>query len=736
MKFFSSDSPCLFHIVFLPLAVCLLYLNTLHSPFVLDDSQIFENNTAPISELSFESLKKIGSSNFHSRRFFPNLSLAVNFSLNGVEPAGYHWVNIGIHAAAALAVYFLLNLVLSLCFQSNDLRLSSEVAFLSALLWAVHPLQTNATTYIIQRMTSMAALFYLLSVLFYLKARLQEGFAKGWYFYLLTGIFGAMALFSKENTAILPVTIAGCELFFIQGFRCDKMFVKKNLLAFSFLLCGFFLISLALLGTDPLAWILEGYKSRDFTLTQRLLTEPRVIFTYLGLLVLPLPSMLNIAYDYPLSSGLLSPPQTLFAIVGLLGLAVAVIVLYKRHRLTSFAVFWFLVNLCIESSFIPLMIIFEHRMYLPSVFLICAGVAWCYRIAGEKLQLARWGVVGLIVLFAFFTWQRNTVWNSEISLWSDVVAKSPGLAWGQVNLGKAYAENGEYTLAEQYLRNGLELDPENGLAYLNLGVMYEHQNRLYEANMVLNKALNAKLGDHAQLFSNLAVVNLKLGNFSEAIQNANQAIELRPYRYKPYDILGATYLKTGNYPQAEKTFLRALEIFPKNGNVYIRLASVYEKQNQLAKAVEILNRAFILQDVNHAKVYNQLSIVFWRMNNLPESIRAGHKALELDPGFLDAYLTLGISYEDSGQLDMAFSQFNSGWQKGLDMVTIYNNWSDHHIKNNNPDRAILYLKQAVSLEPGWVESHRNLARAYGMKGMTAEAEFENKMSRQLSSGQQ
>lgn len=736
MKFISSDSTCLFHIVFLPLAVCLLYLNTLQFPFVLDDSQIFENNTAPISKLSFENLKKIASSHIHSRRFFPNLSLAINFSVNGEEPAGYHWVNIVVHAAAALAVYFLLNVVLALCLPRSDLRLTSELAFLSALLWAVHPLQTNAATYIIQRMTSMAALFYLLSVLFYLKARLAGSFARGWYFYLLTGIFGVMALFSKENAAILPVIIAGCEVFFIQGFRREKLLTKKNLLVFILLLSGFLFISFALLGTDPSAPILEGYKSRDFTLIQRLLTEPRVLFTYLGLLLLPLPSMLNIAYDYSLSTGLLSPPQTLFAIIGLFGLAAAVGFLYRHHRLTAFAVFWFLVNLSIESSFLPLMIIFEHRMYLPSVFLICAGVAWCYRIAGEKLQLARWSVICLIVLFALFTWQRNTVWKSEISLWSDVVAKSPGLAWGQVNLGKAYAENGEYALAEQYLRNGLELDPENGLAYLNLGVMYEQQNRLREANMVLNNGLGAKLGDHAQLFSNLAVVNFKLGNFNEAIHYANRAIELRPYRYKPYDIIGMIYLKKGDFPQAEKAFLRALEMFPMNGDVYIRLASVYEKQSQWTKAIEILNRSLTLQGVNHAKIYNQLSIVYWRMNNLPESIRAGHKAIELDPDFLDAFLTLGISYEDSGALEMAFSQFNRGWQRGLDMVSIYNNWSDHHMKNNNPDRAILYLQQAVRLEPGRADSHRNLARAYAMKGMTAEAESERKIFRQLSSGQQ
>lgn len=736
MKFISSDSISLFHLLCLPLVVCLLYLNTLHSPFVLDDSQIVENNTRVISEVSWESFKRNALEGINKNRVFPNLSFAINYAINGEDVTGYHLVNIAVHSAAALTLYFLLLTIFSLCLHGDAHRLKSELAFLSALLWAVHPLQTNAVTYIIQRMTSMAALFYLLSVLCYLKARMQERFAGALSLYVLTFVFGIMALFSKENAAVLPLAILGCEFFFIQPLRPDQWFTKKKLLFGGLFLSGFLLISLLLLGSDPLVHILEGYKYRDFTLGQRLLTEPRVIFYYLSLLVLPLPSRLNIAYDYSLSSGVLTPPQTLLAILGLIGLTVAVVFLFRRHRLASFAIFWFLLNLCIESSFIPLMIIFEHRMYLPSVFLISAGIALCYQLAGGRIQPVRWGVVGVIVLCAFFSWQRNMVWQSELSLWSDVVAKSPGLSWGHSNLGKEYAAKGEYELAEQQLRRAIALDSENGLAYLNLGVMYDQQNLLYEANLMFNKAREANIGDHARLYSNLAIVNGKLGDFDNAIHYANKAIELKPYRYQPYDILGTTYLKMGNYPQAEKTFLRVLEIFPQKGEGYIRLASVYEKQNRLAEAVKILNRALVLRDIKLASVYNQLSIVLWRMRNLPESIQAAQKALELDPDFLDAYLTLGISYEDSGQLDRAFALFNRGWQRGLDMVTLYNDWADHQLKNNNPDRAILYLKEAVSLDPDRAESHRNLSRAYAVKKMTAEAEFEQKMARRLSSGQQ
>lgn len=733
MKPTSPDSTRILHVLFLLLAVGLLYFNTVDSPFVFDDSQIFEINSRPLSGLSLEGLRQVVAASPNKNRIVPNISFALNYLYNGDDPAGYHWVNIAVHAASAVAVYFLLSLVISICFPGNEKGLNRETALLAALLWAVHPLQTNGVTYIVQRMTSMAALFYLLSVLFYLKARLHRQGAQGPPLFL-AAVFGVMALFSKENTAVLPITIAACEVFFIRADRIDTVLTRRNLLLCAILLGGFLLLCLALLGTDPLAKIMKGYEQRDFTLAQRLLTEPRVIFHYLTLLVLPLPSRLNLAYDYPLSTGLLAPPWTLAALIGLIGLAAGIVLLFKHHRLTAFALFWLLINLCVESSFIPLMIAFEHRMYLPSVFLIGAGAAWCYRLAGGNRLLARSGLAVLAILFAFFSWQRNGVWQTELGLWSDVASKSPGLAWVHSNLGKVYAREGQYQLAEQSLNRALALDPYSGLAYLNLGVMYDKLNRLSEARIMYEKAENAKLGDRSVLYGNMAILAGKLGDYDSAIRNANKAMELKPYKYKSYDILSTTYLRMGNYAQAEKVLLAALDIFPEMGDAYIRLSAVYEKQNRLPLAKETLDRAFAARDVNLAKAYNQSGILLWRMNRLQESIEAAQKAIEADPDYLDAYLTLGISYEDAGQLQMAFNQFNLGWQRGLDMIRMYNSWADQQLKSNNPGRAILYLRQAVGLDAQSAVSHMNLARAYEMKGMAAEAAYERKLAGQLAPG--
>lgn len=726
------------HLAILAAAVTVLYLNTLQVPFVFDDSQIFTNQTGDFCSLSREGLLRAARSTAQPNRVLANLTFAFNTCLHGSALAGYHWLNILVHLAAALSFYFLARLILSILFQREKSVLigrEAEIAFAAALLWAVHPLQTNAVTYIIQRMTSMAALFSLLAVFCYLKARLREGTRSRVGFGLLTLLFSGMALASKEIGGILPLTLLGCEVFIVQRDLSVRQRNRQKIIG-PLVLAGavFLLIALALLGASPWENILAGYQTRDFTPGQRLLTEARIIWHYLSLIVLPLPARLNIAYDYPLSHGLLAPPQTLFALLGLAVLLWSMVFLYSRQRLTAFAIFWFLLNLLIESSIIPLMLIFEHRLYLPSTMVLLAAVVCCYRFGRANLALVRGCGIAVLVLFSFFTWQRNTVWQSELTLWTDVISKSPRLSWAYVNLGKVYAQQRQYGAAEENFRQALALEPESGLALLNLGVLYEQQNRLAEAREMLSQTLTKKVANHGLLLSNLALVELKLGKFAAATAYAEQAISTDPGLYKPYDILAVAALKGGDTQQAQEVLAKALALFPGRGEAYARLASVYEKQDRLAEAQALLEGALHQRVTNQAQVYNQLAIIHWRRKRYPESIRAAQQAINLDPNLLDAYLTLGITYEDSGQQGLAFTQFTAAWQRGLDMAGIYGNWAAGHLQSGNPDRAILYLREAARLEPARAKTHQLLAEAYGRKGMIAEAEQEKELARRLLQG--
>jgi len=477
----------------------------------------------------------------------------------------------------------------------------------------------------------------------------------------------------------------------------------------------FLLICWLFLGNDPLSGVLGGYGAREFTLGQRLLSETRIVIHYLSLLVLPLPGRLNLAYDYQLSTGLFTPPETLLAIIGLVGLTSLIFSLYKKDRLAAFAIFWLLGNLAVESTFMPLELIFEHRMYLPSMFLILAGVAWLYRLTTSREKTARLIIIGALLLLSLFTWQRNGVWKDTVTLWTDVIQKSPGSVRAHVNLGIAYSEAGQFDKAESFLIKAMELDPDSGFTYLNLGANLEKQERYAEAISIYKKAIGLRKSNPPKLYFNLSLAYQKINDYNNSIKYAELAISKNPYHYGSHMLLGRAYFKTGNYREAENIYQKTLKLFPEKGDAYISLGAVYERQNRLEEALSILNIALTRKDTDAAKAYNTLGIIYWRLKKYQDSVNAAQQAIAINPGLLDAYLTLGLTYEDMGMQDLALAQFRKAWQQGYDMVATYNYWAINFMRQNDTGRAILYLQEALKLQPDHPESLKNLAEAYLLK---------------------
>jgi len=577
--------------------ILLLYSNTFHSPFTFDDSQILTNYFITKSDITWENLKLVPAMSPTKQRMLPNLSFAINYSLGGSNVWGYHLVNIIIHIAVTFVFYLLAKTTLNLPGLANRFQRSAEIAFAAALLWAVHPLQTNAVTYIVQRMTSMATLFFLLSLLCYVKARITKNGSRKIILFAAATLLGAMALFSKENSGMLPVMILGYELFFLPRPGQEKKNRKTLLILTGGALVAFFLICWLFLGNDPLARVLHGYEGRGFTLGQRLLTETRIVLHYLSLLVLPLSGRLNLAYDYQISTGLFAPPATMLAIISLSSLTGFIFYLYKKDRLTAFAIFWLLGNLAVESTFIPLELIFEHRMYMPSMFIVLAGVAWIYRLQANREKTARILVIGSLVLLSIFTWQRNTVWKNGVTLWSDVVKKSPGSIRGQGNLGIAYIEANEFTAAKDHLLKAITIGYDD-----------------------------------------------KSGNFSTSISAKYLAIA--------HDNLGLAYRKSGNYTAAIHHAKQALELDPNKTDAFVTLGITYSKLGQDRKAYEYFSKAS-KEGVISVDLYNNWAVSCFKLGMTDKSIRLLKHAIELKPDHAESHYNLGIAYSSKGMLKEA-----------------------------------------------------------------------------------
>ncbi|RLA88968.1 MAG: hypothetical protein DRG20_05375 [Deltaproteobacteria bacterium] len=353
----------------------IIYSNTFHVPFYFDDeTNIVRNPYIHMRELSIDSIKKALTMGYAKNRPFANLSFAINYYFGKLNVFGYHLVNIIIHALAGIGVYLLIFTTLGLT-KYREKRF--EIALFTGLLWLAHPIQTQAVTYIVQRMTSMCSMFYIFSLLFYSLGRQRKGKA-AWLYFSFSAITGILAFGTKEIAATLPFFIFLYEIAFFPGS------LKKKSLLFFAMLVPMIIVGILYMGglhnlLGQLKRILSNeYGNRPFTVSERLMTEARVVLYYLSLIVYPRPSRLNLDYDFPLSKGLFAPPTTFFSIIIIFIFVALGLFLLRKKPLIGFFILWYFGNLVIESSVFGFELVYEHRLYLPSIAPILLFTLLCF----------------------------------------------------------------------------------------------------------------------------------------------------------------------------------------------------------------------------------------------------------------------------------------------------------------------------------------------------------------------
>ena len=349
------------------------YSNTFHVPFHFDDRpNITENPNIQIKVFSWEHIERLIKNTYkESIRVFSYFTLALNYYFGGFNVFGYHLVNFFVHIASGIFLYWFLLLTFNLpSLKEKYGPISYKVALFSSLIFISHPIQTQSVTYIVQRMASMAGMFYLLALVLYIKGRISTGRPR--VFYFAGTVFSyLLGVFSKENVAILPLFIALYEFYFFQKLDLSPR-GKKILIG---LVAGIFLLGafgFIIWGGRYMQAIKEGYEYRaslyiPFTMVERVLTQSRVVLYYLTLLAFPHPSRLNLDYDFPISKTILDPSTTLISILIIAGLIGYSIWTAKKRPVLSFCILWYFGNLVIESSIFPLEMVYEHRLYLPAV---------------------------------------------------------------------------------------------------------------------------------------------------------------------------------------------------------------------------------------------------------------------------------------------------------------------------------------------------------------------------------
>jgi hypothetical protein len=558
------------HVFLIALVGLLAYSNTFNSPFMWDEKDFIVNNPI-VKDLDFfvHPSKAEGLELYDAlkRRYVGFFTFALNYRLHGFDVRGYHAFNLAVHISNALLVYLLLVLTFRTPFMKESAlkEHSKYIALFSALLFVAHPVQTEAVTYVFQRLASLVAFFYLLSLVLYIKWRLrkdagQAGMTKcetpsgekylsfplvgNLSLYLVSLLSAVLAMKTKENAFTLPVMISLYEFFFFEGP------FKRRMFRLSPLLLTMAIIPLTLADFDPgaIGPAMSGYT--DISRQDYLFTQFRVIVTYIRLLFVPVNQ--NIGYDYPLFHSLFTP-EVLASAVFLSAIFISAI--YAAHRakrgraevrLIGFGVLWFFLTLSVESSIIPIpMVINEYRLYLPSIGISGALTTGLFMLAGKRESTTFRRLVFpvmcvTVIVLSVTAYSRNNVWRSKISLWEDTVKKSPMNASGHINLGNAYKKQELFYKAINEYFTAIKLKPNDAEPYFNLG------------NLYFNK-----------------------GFFDKAINNYLTAVELKPDYVQAYNNLGLAYYNKGFTELAIKNYQKALELNPDDEVARSNLKKIY-----------------------------------------------------------------------------------------------------------------------------------------------------------------
>lgn len=391
-------------------------------------------------------------------------TFVANASFGGLNPFVYKVTNLGIHLACGWVIYVLLSQLLL-----RDRYLggrSRAIACAITVLWLLHPMQVSTVLYVVQRMAQLSAFFVLLSLLAYTTGRiyLERGRIKlGWLylFILLPGLVTFAAL-SKENGLLAPLFCAVIELGYFAPVPGQKRPRASKLFLALFLVCPA-AFAVVLYGIQPQR-ITAGYDNRLFTLSERLLSEPRALLDYMGALLHPRGPALGVyTDDFPVSHGLFDPPSTLFAICALIALITAAWILRRRSPAFFVGVGMYLAGHAMESTVFPLELYFEHRNYLPSVgfFLALAGLAaWGYHALATRTRdmtrparLLGAGFGALILLLGAATWARASVWSSWYLIAQEGVRTHPQSMRAKLDLANLLQVQGQYSKAEQVFKD-------------------------------------------------------------------------------------------------------------------------------------------------------------------------------------------------------------------------------------------------------------------------------------------
>lgn len=535
--------------IILPVSILLLllasYSNSFNCEFQFDDEGSILFN--PLIK-SFDLFRNPSSWINQNLRTFSLFTFAINYNINELDVFGYHLVNLFIHIINTVLVFLLTHKIIRL--TDKDSTDSFYFSIIIAAFFALHPIQTQAVTYIVQRMTTLSALFYLLATYAYIEFRIQwikTKRIKSILWFILIGISLFLGFSSKQTAVSIPLMLFAIEFIVIKTAFPDKD------RPYRLILISFFTLVILSLFFIPLPQETGLISRSDYIFTQI-----GHISRYLQLVLFPFNQTID--HYFPLD-------RAIFDFNFFLGVVIVIacsyIVFKNTNKLITLGICWYFISMSIESTLIPIRDTFvEHRLYHPiiGIFFIIFGLFRSF-IKKEQLAFYSKSLALLLIFLASLTFVRNIKWESKISLWSDAVDEYPTNARALNNLGFAYLENNEYNKALAQLKQAVKYSKSKDTPLNNIGKTYLKLGHRDKAIQYYNMALRNN-PSNVYVLNNIAEYYIITKDFEKALIYAKKALNTHKRDDLSYFSLAMIFESKGNPTKAKTMYFNSLNINP------------------------------------------------------------------------------------------------------------------------------------------------------------------------------
>ena len=691
MKVFDQPSKKIIAVLVLTV---LVYANSLSNGFVWDDSGLVADNAGYFEDNA--NLQSIFSKpHFAETPYYRPLlwcSFFLDYHIWGINPLGFHITNLLLHLLNTLLVFWF---IINLGFSCN-------IAVLTAALFATHPVQTEAVSWIAGRNDPLMLLFSLLSFNLLFSGRLSPLPRRKIISYAAAFTFFLCALLTKETAIILLPLLMLTDFFHNKRVPAASSGSEKAAVYSMYaLICAGFLIIRSM--------VFSGLSAKLAIDPDKLFSLPKIPLAvysyYFKVLFFPV----NLTVSPPLyGNSTAIGGEDFIPALFFMGVIIAAVLLRRVYAAGLFCISWVIIYLLPVSGIVWMGVpILEHRLYGASIGFCLMAATGCYYISSAASfsavlhkKLLPLTIALMVISYSILTIQRNRVWKDDVSIWEDTVKKAPASATALNNLASALISTENYDPAITFLNKAQKINPQAEKVYGNLGIAYLHNKDYEKALAAFNKALQLNPRS-AETYTYMGILLKQTGDRSTAIAYFKKALEYKPDFFKSHLQLGMLYQEQGEKQKALVEYEKALKQAPRDSAVHNALGLLYAGEGQFEEAFKHFQLT-LKQNPSNREALNNMALLYIKLKAYEKALPVLKEAISRNPGSPELHLNLGIAFFNLGKIGEAIDEYHKAL--ALDPAHIdahFNIAAAYLLLPAKKDKAIYHFNQVLRLNPNY-----------------------------------